>query len=153
MPSDAFQLHATSPGTARDWAMKSVEKTVERQIRGHCWPIPVRDQSSHEQGWAFDSLLGAMWLQMLWLMLGARRCQWCGRLVDIAPETRQLEARISDPDAPPKPRSDRRFCRSRDGVKDKCKADYNYHRGSGTSNKHARKRERVRGYRARNKKS
>src|SRR5918994_281314 len=74
-------------GAARTWALGVVEETVERKVRGRCWPIPVWDGSSHKQGWAFDSLLGAMWLQMLWLMLGQpRRCEWCRRVLDVDPE-------------------------------------------------------------------
>lgn len=53
--------------------------------------------------WEFDSLLGAMYLQMYWLMTSAgelKRCEHCGRIVSLArphPEGR-------------KRRSDKKFC-------------------------------------------
>jgi hypothetical protein len=142
------ELHGKTPQTARSWALTVVEEIVERKVRGRCWPLPVRDGSLHREGWAFDSLLGAMWLQMMWLMLGQpRRCEWCGALLDVDPEqAEQME--LDDADARigerRKPRSDRRFCPSRDGIKDKCKADFNYHRGAGTSSREARKKQRDR---------
>jgi hypothetical protein len=54
-------------------------------------------------GWNFESLLGAMYLQMYWLMASGSeiaRCEYCGLLLSLArpnPEGR-------------KRRSDRRFC-------------------------------------------
>jgi hypothetical protein len=53
--------------------------------------------------WEFDNLLGAMYLQMYWLMTSAgelKRCEHCGRIVSLSrphPEGR-------------KRRSDKRFC-------------------------------------------
>ncbi len=140
-------LHGKAPETARSWALGVVEETVERKVRGHCWPVPVRYGSSHNQGWAFDSLLGAMWLQMLWLMLGQpRRCEWCGKFLEADPELQTREGAAGDGGR--KPRSDRRFCPSRGGIKNKCKADWNYHRGPGRSSKGARKMNRDRQRRA-----
>jgi hypothetical protein len=146
--SSTRELHGETPKTASNWALDVVEEIVERKVRGRCWPIPVRDGSSHKEGWAFDSWLGVLWLQSLWLMLGQpRRCEWCGALLDVNPEQvewlerRAVETSISEQR---KSRTDRRFCPSRYGIKDKCKADYNYHRGTGTSSKEARKKKRDR---------
>jgi hypothetical protein len=83
------------------------------KVRGRCWTIAVRDSTSHGEGWAFDSLLGAMWLQMQWLMRGNRRCEWHGKLLDLDPEqVEQLETATQDAagSGRRKPRSDRRFC-------------------------------------------
>jgi hypothetical protein len=133
------ELHGKMQETARSWALTVVEEIVERKIRGRCWPIPVRDGSSHKQGWAFDSLLGAMWLQMLWLMLGQpRRCEWCGKLLDVGPEQEQDLQTAGIDGGQRKPRSDRRFCN------DSHKAKWNYHRGTGKSSKAARKKQRNR---------
>jgi hypothetical protein len=146
---EARKPRKLSSERARSWALEIVEEIVEDRLRGQVWPLPVKelggrgDFVGHKQGWAFDSLLGAMWLQMMWLMLSrVRRCEWCGRLLDVDPEQEQgLQAtRIAD--GRRKPRNDRRFCPSRDGVKNKCKADWNYHRGSGNSSKEARRRAR-----------
>ena len=54
-------------------------------------------------GWGYENLLGAMYLQMYWLMASGSelaRCEYCGLLLSLArpnPEGR-------------KRRSDRRFC-------------------------------------------
>jgi hypothetical protein len=136
------ELHGKTPETARNWALTVVEEIVERKIRGRCWPVPVRDGSSHGQGWAFDSLLGAMWLQMLWLMLGQpHRCEWCGALLDVDPEREQNL--YADADGLRKRRSDKRFCSDK-GTKNssKCRQKWNYYNGSGKSSKHAKKRAR-----------
>ncbi|HET6662169.1 MAG TPA: hypothetical protein VFH16_19855, partial [Rubrobacter sp.] len=110
--------------------------------------FPVRNGSSHKRGWAVDSLLGAMWLQMEWLMRGQpRRCEWCGALLDMDSEkAEQMKSGAGDVSVSGwrKPRADRRFCPSRNGIKDKCKADFNYHRGAGTSSKEARMKKRDR---------
>ena len=51
-----------------------------------------------EKVWLFDSVLDAVWLQMQWLMCGrARRCGWCGALVDMDPEqAQQQETAVDD---------------------------------------------------------
>lgn len=135
LPSER-QLHGKTPERARKWALTFVEEVVEDRVRGHVWPIPVGDYNDgHKQGWAFDSLLGAMWLQMMWLMLGqVRRCEWCGRLLDTDLEVDAAGAAGEGR----KPRSDKRFCENNG----KCRAKWNYHRGGGKSSKAARKKQR-----------
>jgi hypothetical protein len=143
--SSVRDLHGGSLEKARDWALSLVEEIVESEIRDHCWPIPVRrNDGSHGQGWAFDSLLGAMWLQMLWLMLGkARRCDWCERLLDVDPEqdlrtaegTRSGEGKAGRR----KPPSHKRFCNDTGG---RCRSNWNFHYGTGKSSKDARRRAR-----------
>jgi hypothetical protein len=146
-PRNVRKPRGLSPEHARGWALSIVEEIVEDRLRGHVWPVPVKelggrsDFVGHEQGWAFDSLLGAMWLQMMWLMLSrVRRCEWCGRLLDVDPEQGQGSQTARIADGRRKPRNDRRFCPSSGGVKNKCKADWNYHRGTGKSSKEARRR-------------
>ena len=75
-----------------------------------------------------------MWLMLSRVWFG----EWYGRLLNV--ERGLRAAHIFDGQR--KPRNDRRFCPSRGGVKNKCKADWNYHRGSGTSSKEARRRAR-----------
>lgn len=141
-------LHGKSPGHARAWALQEVEQIVESRLRGRVWPITVRDYNGHlygyaghKQGWAFDSLLGAMWLQMMWLMLSySLRCEWCGKLLDI--DTEQGFESIADASIAGKRklRSDKRFCDNNG----RCKAKWNYHRGTGASSKEARRERRRR---------
>lgn len=137
-------LHGGSPERARSWALQVVEEIVEDRIRGRVWPIPVRGlgghlygYAGHKQGWAFNSLLGAMWLQMLWLMLGqGRRCEWCGRLLDVDPGE-HLRTTGTGKAGSRKPPRHQRFCRGTT-----CRQNWNYHYGDGKSSKKARKKKR-----------
>ncbi len=139
--SSTRELHGSKPESSRRWALTVVEEIVERKVRGHCWPTPVPSGSSHKQGWVFDSLLGAMWLQMLWLMLGQpRRCEYCGRLLD-AGTNEDIESNAAlIMGGKRKPRSDRRFCDNNG----RCRQKWNYHHGTGKSSKNARKQARTR---------
>jgi hypothetical protein len=136
------ELYGKTPDTARSWARGVVEEIVGRQVRRRCWTIPIWDGSSHREVWTFDSLLGAMWLQMQWLMYGQpRRCEWCGALLDMDPErAQQLEPAVGDASISGrrKPPSHKRFCN------DRHKAKWNYYRGLGTSNRKTRKKTRDR---------
>jgi hypothetical protein len=81
--------------------------------------------------WAFDNLLGAMYLQMYWLMGSAgnaTRCRWCGRLVSL--ESPYPGAKKSP--------SHKRYCDAY------CRQKWNYHDGTGKSSKGERKKERER---------
>jgi len=112
-------------------AFYEVKLEIEKKVRQHCRATLVLPKGSHDvskvkSGWAFDSLLGAMYLQMYWHVAAQgtiKRCKHCGDLI-------------------PNPRARQEFCRSRDGVRNKCRNDWNYHEGEGKSNKHARKAKR-----------
>lgn len=145
-------LHGESPEHTRGWALRVVEEVVENRTRGRVWPIPVRDlggrlygYAGHKQGWAFDSLLGAMWLQMLWLMLGqGRRCEWCRKLLDVDPGE-HLRTTGTGNAGSRKPPRHKRFCRHTT-----CRQNWNYHYGHGKSSKEARKKKREGGATDRN---
>jgi hypothetical protein len=95
---------------------------VNRKIENHCYPILQGDApGSYEPGWVFKSLLGAMWLQMMFLMREDRRCRWCGKPLN------------------PGMRSHAKYCQDNN---DHCKYMWNYHRGAGTSNKEVRRQRR-----------
>jgi hypothetical protein len=107
----------------RRWALTVVGDAVNRKIENHCYPILRGDApSSYEPGWGFRSLLGAMWLQMMFLMREDRRCRWCGKPLD------------------PGMRSHAKYCDN----DDKCKAAWNYHEGTGASSKEKRRQSRYR---------
>jgi hypothetical protein len=114
-------IYSQDPQLTRRWALTVVGDAVNRKIENHCYPIIRGDApGSYEPGWAFKSLLGAMWLQMMFLMHEDRRCWWCGKPLD-----------------PGMPRH-ARFCKN-NGL---CRAKWNYHKGSGKSSKHVRREER-----------
>jgi len=115
-------------------AFVEVCRTVTGRVNEHCHVTSIPPKKSHNvsnirTGWAFNSLLGVAYLQMYW-HIGARgkikRCKYCGALIS-------------------NPRANRDYCPSRDGIKDKSKADWNYHHGSGKSSKGARKHARQAG--------
>jgi hypothetical protein len=122
------EIYGRTPEAARDWALNVVAETVTRKVARRCYPILHGGVGSYQQGWAFDSLLGAMWLQMLWLMTGrTRRCLWCHQILAF------------DDDGPKKKRKTRD---DKDYCDPKHRAKWNYHHGSGKSSKYARKQAR-----------
>ncbi len=85
------------------WTVESTTQMLCRpamQLEGAKY---LADPMTLRRVWEFDNLLGAMYLQMYWLMTSAgelKRCEHCGRIVSLArpyPDGR-------------KRRSDKRFC-------------------------------------------
>jgi hypothetical protein len=114
-------IYSSDPELVRRWALSVVGDAVNRKIENHCYPIIRGDApGSYEPGWAFKSLLGAMWLQMMFLMREDRRCWWCKRPLD------------------PGRRSHARFCDNNG----RCRAKWNYYEGGGDSNKEKRRQSR-----------
>jgi hypothetical protein len=113
-------IYSQDPELARRWTLAIVEDAVNRKIENHCYPIAQGAIGSYEQGWGFKSLLGAMWLQMMFLMVEDRRCWQCGKPLD--------------PGMP----SHARFCKNNG----RCRAKWNYHNGEGKSSKEKRRQSR-----------
>jgi hypothetical protein len=89
-------------------AAATAEEVIHRVCRHRIWfPWKIDKSpdllSSVYTAWTFDNLLGAMYLQMWWLLASAgdiTRCKFCGRIISLArshPEGR-------------KHRRDKRFC-------------------------------------------
>jgi hypothetical protein len=100
-------IYSQDPELTRRWTLTIIEGAVNRKVAGHCYPIVRGAPGYYEPGWGFTSLLGAMWLQMMFLMQADRRCRYCGNPID------------------PGRRSHAKYC-DNDG---KCRADYAYHFG------------------------
>jgi hypothetical protein len=100
-------LYSRDPKLAHEWALTIVDDAVNRKIENYCYPIVRGAPGSYELSWGFKSLLGAMWLQMMFLMRADRRCRYCGRPID------------------PGRRSHAEFCDNGG----KCRAKYAYHSG------------------------
>jgi len=112
------EIYSGDSELTRRWALTVVADAVHRKTQNHCYPVLQGDApGSYEPGWGFKSLLGAMWLQMMFLMHEDRRCWWCGKPLD------------------PGMRSHARFCRNNG----RCRADWHYHKGTGDSNKEKRR--------------
>jgi len=115
-------IYSRDPGLTRRWALTIIEDTVNRKVAGHCYPKIQGVPGSYELGWGFTSLLGAMWLQMMFLMQADRRCRYCGSPID------------------PGRRSHAKYCDNNG----KCRADYAYYFGG---QKEAKEQQRRQGYR------
>jgi hypothetical protein len=114
------ELYSRDPELTRRWALSVVESAVNRKFEDHCYPTIQGAPGSYEQGWGFRSLLGALWLQMMFLMRADRQCWYCGRPID------------------PGRRKHAKFC-DNDG---KCRSNWNYENGSGKSSKEKRRQAR-----------
>jgi hypothetical protein len=117
-------IYSQDTELTRDWALAIVEDAVNRKIENYCYPIVRGAPGSYERSWGFKTLLGAVWLQMMFLMLADRQCWWCGTPLD-----------------PGMPRH-ARFCKNNG----RCRSNWNYNKGDGKSSKSARKKARYRQY-------
>jgi hypothetical protein len=116
------EVYSQDAELTRQWALAIVEDAVNRKLEDYCYPIVRGAPGSYEQSWGFKSLLGALWLQMMFLMRADRHCWHCGRPID------------------PGRRSHAKFCDNHG----KCRANYAYHSGG---HKEAKEQKRRRGYR------
>ena len=127
-------------GIERAWLLNKVGMTVERRLQEHCLPqITIYSRGSllptgkFALSWGFKNLLGAIWLQMAWLLEAeserVRRCKLPGCLRVIHFESGESAA---DPGLRKKVRGkyktriDREFCKGRG-----CKQKYHYRKKAG----------------------
>lgn len=73
------------------YALEASSWLVERTVREYCHPTlrpeGTSDPSSLAGGWGFKNLLGAMYLQLYWLMSSGgevTRCKYCSRIVSLS---------------------------------------------------------------------
>jgi hypothetical protein len=63
---------------AKEFAMREVAAAVQGKVAWNVYPaLYQRKDGSFEQGWDFANLLGAMWMQMLWLMTDPEKIRQC----------------------------------------------------------------------------
>jgi hypothetical protein len=120
---------ARTPESLQNWALSIVKDSVQNKIAGRCYPRIYEAPDAYAQGWGFNSLLGAMWLQMMWVITGPakpRRCLWCGDIIALEAHE-QATSPKKNARGKYKTRVDKIFCDSKDGVKGKCKGLYHYH--------------------------
>ena len=87
--------------------------------RGNQIPEHLYGPEALSAAWWPRNLLGAMYLQMYWLMTSfadLSHCRYCGRIISYAPPIPAGENRKVR-----KPRKDKEFCDSR------CRQNYHYH--------------------------
>jgi hypothetical protein len=130
MPERSRHISRT-PESLQSWALSVVKDSAQDKVAGRCYPRLHEGPDGYARGWGFNSLLGAMWLQMLWVITGTgriRRCLWCGDAIALeSPEPPKEPGLKKNVRGKYKTRTDKNFCDTKDGVKGKCKGLYHYH--------------------------
>jgi hypothetical protein len=72
---DGYGILGATAMEKREHALEEVTNTVAQRVKNHCYPklyrrvnLAANRTLRFEEGWGFHSLLGAMYLQMMWLM-------------------------------------------------------------------------------------
>jgi hypothetical protein len=133
-----FEGEETAPALA-EWGLRQAWKIVGHVLAGHCYPELYRLKETFDRGWGFKSLLGAMYLQMMWLMTATDeppRCKGlnCNRFITIEQLDQHADA---SPRKKYRTRNDKEFCSNR------CKNRWHYHYGGGKYSKNARRKRQV----------
>ena len=80
-----------TPESARDWAIHTAAEQTQQRVARYCHPALYRRPGYNHfvQGSGFSNLLGALWLEMFWVLLSdeTRRCKnpKCNRIVPFEP--------------------------------------------------------------------
>jgi hypothetical protein len=115
MPSRPRAFAAT-PASTRAWALDAVASETQRKVAGNAYPALYGTVGRFVSGWDFINLLGAMWLQMFWLLTSSeapRRCKnWeCDRVIAYEqPDQPTRGTEKNDRSGGYKTRIDRMFC-------------------------------------------
>jgi hypothetical protein len=128
----------------RPWLYGVIGRTVQERIREHCYPkLTIFTRSGNPSGrfglgYGFYNLLGAVWLQMAWLLDSDNetRCKLpdCGRVITIEPGQPAPDSEVKDADGrwksnvrgTYKTRRDIEFCKDRP-----CRQKYSYRKTAG----------------------
>jgi hypothetical protein len=117
---------AATPASTRAWALDAVASETQRKVAGNVYPALYGDVGRFVPGWDFMNLLGAMWLQMFWLLTASeapRRCKnWeCDKIIAYEqPDQSTRGTNKNDRSGGYKTRIDKAFCSKR------CSNRYNY---------------------------
>ena len=127
------ESHGITTDQAHDWALTVVEETVQRKLQKHSHLTLTVNRGSYQEGRAFHSLLGAMWMQMLYLMCGsARVCELpgCNRILSLDESDQSARQRTKHPKR--KTPKHKRFC------SDGHRVEWNREYGTGKSRRRAK---------------
>jgi hypothetical protein len=136
LPADALRPWYREQGHERAWLFGVLGRMIQTRLHKHCYPqFNIYARGGYPTGrfvlsWGFHSLLGAIWLQMAWLLEDEKAVRFC-RLPDcrrvITFELGEPSYEISKPGRGTyKTRSDRAFCKGRP-----CKQKYHYRKKRG----------------------
>jgi hypothetical protein len=117
-------LYTSTPALAREWALEAVAHETQRRIAGNGYPALYGEVGRFKAGWSFTNLLGAMWLQLFWLLTAAdtpRRCRQCDRIIAYEQPDQPMQGTIkNDRSGGYRTRKDKGFCDK------KCRDHYHY---------------------------
>jgi hypothetical protein len=112
-----FGHRMDSSAGLRDAALGWVASTVRRTVAQDCYPELYQEGDTFRNGYGFKSLLGAMYLQMMWLMTATgeiRRCQGpgCNKIITFEqPEQLIVDSGLKkNVRGNYRTRKDKRFC-------------------------------------------
>lgn len=84
IPSRHRATFTHTPARARALALELVASETQRRVTGNAYPALYGEVGKFVQGWLFLNLLGAMWLQMFWLLTASeepRKCRLCDKII------------------------------------------------------------------------
>jgi hypothetical protein len=117
-------LYTHSPARARAWALDAVATATQERIAGNAYPALYGEVGRFTAGWSFMNLLGAMWLQMFWLLTATeepQRCRNCDKIIAYEqPDQPMQGTKPNDRSRGYRTRRDKRFCGK------KCRNQYTY---------------------------
>jgi hypothetical protein len=144
LPPKALHRRERHKSTERPWLYGVIGRMIQIRIYEHCFPqFTVFTRSKIPSGrfglgYGFHSLLGAVWLQMAWMLHADNetRCKLfdCGRVITIKPGEPASDADFKDFDGKfksnvrgrYKTRKDTEFCKNRP-----CRQKYSYRKKAG----------------------
>jgi hypothetical protein len=107
-------LIASSTSTAREWAFSQATTNAQSRVSRHAYPQLYRDPSGALiEGYGFANLLGALWLQAMWLLVASdvQRCLYpeCNRVIAYE-QPEKPSGHKKGQRKRPKTRKDKRYC-------------------------------------------
>jgi hypothetical protein len=139
LPLKALRPWERRAGEERSWIFRALATMVQMRLNEHCYPqFSIYTHGGLATGrfalsWGFKGLLGAIWLQMAWLLEAegerVKRCKLpgCLRVVHFQPSKPALDPGLRrNARGKYKTRSDREFCKGRG-----CKQKYHYRKKAG----------------------
>ena len=115
-----------TPARTRQWALNIVATETQQKVAGNAYPALYGKVGRFISGWSFSNLLGAMWLQMFWLLTASetpRKCRnWeCDKIIAYKQPVQPTQGMTkNDRSGGYSTRKDREFCDY------KCRNRYNY---------------------------
>jgi hypothetical protein len=113
---DRFGDRLEDPIFLKDTALDWVAGTVRRVVADDCYPELYQEGDTFRSGYGFKSLLGAIYLQMMWLMSATgeiRRCQGpgCNRVITYEQPEQSVDPGLKkNVRGKYRTRKDKRFC-------------------------------------------